>query len=181
MVAPTRGDRHATLAGTALTVLAATSLCVGAASLVDAADGWQDVLNRITEYSRALRTCQQSVPGWGDGAVLVLTVVTILLLATTVYATTDVRRWAMMGQFSALTATVPVAILWLDTYIVGGAPSGDCDGLGLSGAASAAINRAGWLFAATFLLCLLSTAAISARQREMQRTGAPTETAWTHA
>lgn len=149
------------LTGLALVAIAGACVVTGAVSLVDAADGWQYLLTTRAEFWRG-PTCQGQfiVPGWGDGAVLILTVIALAFLVSTARAMMRMRRW---GQFTAFFALIPLVALWMDTAIVSKASIGDCDGVGLSGGAGAAIDRAGWLFVAAMVLCALSWTWLGAR------------------
>jgi uncharacterized membrane protein AbrB (regulator of aidB expression) len=84
--------------------------------------------------------------------VVVCTVACLALLAATGWALLRVHTW---GELTAFLATIPIALLWLDSYEVSKSPIGDCDGVGLAGAAAAAVNRAGWcFFIAIILTCV---------------------------
>jgi hypothetical protein len=152
-------DRRSSLFGISCCALAAICLVGGSTSLIDAADGWQDVLNTIHEWRKPNPQCPGpwTVLGWGDGAVLILSGMALCLLGGTLLATLHSdRRGGRRGQSTALLAVIPVFLLWIDSFAVGGAPTGDCDSVGLGGAASSAILRAGWFFFATIVLCLLT-------------------------
>lgn len=132
--------------GLVLTGLAGACVLVGSVSLSDAATGWQQVLN-----VRHVPTCANfTVTGWNSTATVALTATALIFLATTAWAMLGTRSW---GEGTALLAAVPIVILWLDTMYVGESPLGDCDGIGLTGAAGDALNRAGWLLFASVLLC----------------------------
>lgn len=131
--------------------VAVAAVTAGAASLTDAADGWQGTLLLVARLGPGSRCAGGlTVPGWGDAAVLFCTVVTVILLGLAGWAMLAEAPW---GQVCSVLAILPITILWLDAYAVSQAPAGDCDSLGLSGAAGDAILRAGWLFALSAVLC----------------------------
>lgn len=140
----------------AFTVAAGALVAAGAASLSDAADGWQNVLNITLQLSRNPR-CKWSliVSGWGDSAVLALAILALALVGLTGWAVFSIRRW---GELTAALALVPVCIVWLDAYAVSQAPSTDCEAMGLGGPAGVAIARAGWCFFGASILCCISCA-----------------------
>ena len=156
--------------GAVLTAAAGVCLAAGAVSLIDAADGWQDTLNAagLTQgLSGSICSAPLVVSGWGDGAVSLLTVVGLGLIAVTAWITTRRPRLGTWAAASSLASIVPIGLLWMDAILVGRSPSRDCDGAGLSGAASASVNRAGWLFLGATLFCFLASARDRARQSDL--------------
>ncbi|HEX8919414.1 MAG TPA: hypothetical protein VF898_12990 [Chloroflexota bacterium] len=145
----------------ATVTIAGICVAVGATSLIDAADGWHDMLVAIT-IQRHNPNCT-TVPGWGDGGVLLFTGAALAMLGLTAVSWRQSQGW---GRLTVLATLVPISLLWLDTLSVAGAPMGDCDGAGLTGAAGAAIVRAGWLFFIAAILCVMSAVALTARANE---------------
>lgn len=154
-------DGHRPPLGIALTAGAALCLVAGSISVIDAVATWQDVLT----YFAGTRSCAQNlaIPGWGEGFVIACTSIALILLAATARAMLGPRRW---GHITALLALALVACIWLDTYAAGAAPSSDCDAIGMGGAASTAINRAGWFLMAASVLGGLAWAWLSAKLHE---------------
>jgi hypothetical protein len=157
-------EERASSPAIALTLLAAAGACaaVGAASLTDAAAGTQDILNVISARQANALTCAGpfNVSGYGLEFVVICTAACLALLAATGWALLRVAAW---GELTAFLATVPAALLWLDSYEVSTSPIGDCDGIGPSGAASAAINHAGWCFFIAIVLTCASWAWLRSR------------------
>jgi drug/metabolite transporter (DMT)-like permease len=74
-----------------------------------------------------------------------------------------------LGGATGVAAAVVSLILWLDAYTVSQSQLGDCDGIGLSGPASVAVNRAGWLLFASVLLSLATATWFQGGAREWFR------------
>lgn len=147
--------------GLSVAALAEVCVAVGATSLIDAADGWQDVLATLRTWRRLPGPhCagQYSVQGWGNKTVLVLAGIAVLLLAVAAVGSVRLGRWGSWGQAAALVAILPIGLMGLDTFWVYGSPIGDCDAVGLRGAAANADYRAGWLFFAAAVLCGITSA-----------------------
>jgi len=155
-----------------------SSLCVivGAVSLNDASDGTQTWFNLY--YSMQTRPnpgCPGPwhVLGWGDTGVTLVTAFTIALLCAVVYAGGSPRRLISgIGLVAALLALAASFLLWTDTWMLGRTPYTDCDGAGIGGWASGALDRAGFLFLVAVVLCILAMRALNARLSE-GRTGVP--------
>ena len=166
------GEERASSPAIALTVVAAAGACVavGAASLTDAAAGTQDILNVISARQANSLTCAGpfNVSGYSLEFLLICTAACLTLLAATGWALLRVVAW---GELTAFLATVSMALLWLDAYAVSTSPIGDCDGIGLSGAASAAINRAGWCFFIAIILTCASWAWLRSRTSQPGQLG----------
>jgi formate hydrogenlyase subunit 3/multisubunit Na+/H+ antiporter MnhD subunit len=156
-------------------------VAAGALSLIDAANGWQQVLATIHEWqTRRGRTCpgQWVVTGWGDSTVLVLAGIALTFLGLATLVNTRGQRWAGWSPMLSVLGLIPIIAMWLDDLTIGEtAPTGDCDGVGLSGAAGAALDRAGWLFFAAAVLCLVSAVAFSARRRNSDYVSPPRDNA----
>jgi hypothetical protein len=156
----------------ALTFATIAGICfaAGSLSIIDAADGWQQVLYTVRAWrgTRSGPTCpdQWTIAGWGDEAVLVLGGIGVVLIAVTLVGSVAGRRWLGSGKVTALAALVPGLLLLVDAYAVGGSSIGDCDGIGVSGAAGAALTRAGWLLAGSMVLCFLAYAALWTRDAQ---------------
>jgi hypothetical protein len=116
------------------------------------------VAHRLQPRSGITCPHQWTVSGLGDVGVLVLLAITLGLLARTVAAIGGGHWSEKRGALSAFLVVVPILVLWFDTILVAGSPVGDCDSVGVSGAASTALNHAGWLFCATAVLWLMMTA-----------------------
>lgn len=151
-----------TASALSFTMLASSIVATGAASLSDAADGWNTLLQSLARLSS--NPCQeyQVIPGWGDDAVLGFALGALIFIGLTGWAMLGVRRW---GTLTAFLAIVVTCALWLDAYAVSQAPSTDCDALGLGGAASAAIVRAGWCFLGASILCGIAWAWLARQWR----------------
>jgi hypothetical protein len=157
------------LTGIIFSALAGLCVAAGAASLIDATDFTRDLLSLSRDAWRGVQRCpnQWSVSGWGDAPVLWVTAIALGLLVIALLVALTLPRWGGWGQAASSLAILPIALLWLDALIVSTSPIGDCDGIGLTGAASAAINHAGFLFAAAVALCLLTLAWINVRLGEV--------------
>jgi hypothetical protein len=155
---------NSVLTGALMGMASAACVAAGTASLIDAADGWQEVLRLFQAMVHPTCGSLFVVPGLGDGAVLVFATVAICLLVLMALTSACPGRWMTVAQALSVVTLFPIALLWLDAVAVGAAPSTDCDAMGLGGAASAAINRAGWLFAASMILSLLCLFLLRARE-----------------
>jgi hypothetical protein len=160
------------LVGTALAAATMVSITAGAVSLIDASDTWQDVLNRAwaAEPARFVPCPGQfSVSGWGDAAVLVMLGLALAMLGVAMVAVRHGYARHGLGGATGVAAAVVSLILWLDAYTVSQSQLGDCDGIGLSGPASVAVNRAGWLLFASVLLSLATATWFQGGAREWFR------------
>lgn len=149
-----------TASALSFTMLASSLVATGASSLSDAADGWKTLLQSLARLSSNPCRGYQVIPGWGDDAVLGFALAALIFIGLTGWAVLGVRRW---GTLTAFLAIVAVCILQIDAYAVSQSPSTDCDSLGLGGAPSAAIVRAGWCFLGACVLCGTSWAWLALR------------------
>lgn len=156
-----RGDIRA--GALAFTLVTGALIAVGAVSLSDAADGWQQVLNTYEQLSNNPCLGPHDVYGWGDRAILAFAAAALVFVGMTGWALLEVRRW---GKVTAFLTIVMVCVLWLDAYAVSQSPSTDCDAAGLGGAAGVSIVRAGWCFFVASMLCGISWAWLASRWKD---------------
>jgi hypothetical protein len=154
----------------AFAALAGTCTAGGAISLLDASDGWQQTLTTIYTWRKSMLGCSGpwSVTGYGDEFVTVVALAAIVLLGVAGATALRASRPRRLGQTAALLAIIPIGLLWFDSFIVGDSPAGDCDSIGLGGAASVMLTRAGWLLFAGGLFSLLTVEALGDPKRTSQ-------------
>jgi hypothetical protein len=142
-------------------VLVATACAsAGATSLLDASSAAQhdlDAARAVFCHPGAACPGHWTVSGYGDVGVLILLGLALASLALTAFAIGQGRRVESVGGLSAGLAVLLVLALWLDTLFVAESPAG-LDSVGVSGPASVAINRAGWLLCAAVALSIVLTA-----------------------
>jgi hypothetical protein len=149
----TTGKRY----GVGLTLIALTiaTLAGGTANLMEASHSWQRFLDSVRTLNPS-DTCPGnfSVSGWSDIAVLLMLGTALLALGLAVVAIHHGHGWDRVGVASGFVAVLMSFLLWMGAFGVAGSSLGDCDGIGLSGAASVAVNRAGWLLFVSVVLSL---------------------------
>lgn len=154
----------------AYAALAGTCTATGAISLLDASDGWQQTLTTISTWRKSMLGCSGpwSVAGYGDEFVTVVAVAAVVLLSVAGATALRASPSRGLGQTAALLATIPIGLLWFDSFIVGTSPTGDCDSIGLGGAAGVMLTRSGWLLFAGGVFSLLTVETLGDPERTSQ-------------
>jgi hypothetical protein len=145
--------------GVAMIWTAALAAIGGTLFLVHARDLTQAGLDRARalQPQGAAQSCpaQFDALGLGDLPTLGVLVVALAALGTGLFVLKRAGPLNHAGVTAAFIAALANLVLWVDTYGVARSPIGDCDGIGVGGAAGIALDRAGGLL---FLSLALSVA-----------------------
>ncbi|HZS94628.1 MAG TPA: hypothetical protein VFA78_07515 [Chloroflexota bacterium] len=156
-------DKRSLIASITYVVVAVALTSGAAVSLIRAADGANSLLDDLKETGRACSGA--SVGSVGDGWVLGVAALVVVLVGATGWAMFRLRPW---GRATAKGAMLPLGVLWLFGYGLGESSFG-CDSAGLYGALGDDLNRAGWLLIFCVVVCGLASAWLSSHTDSRRR------------